>query len=116
MDSYSGEMQSFAILTMKVSVIFMMMMFRMRISLMMLMVMMMTMMVMMMMMAMMMMTMMSRMRTTIQALMACRADHDLVCIDPWRGEREVWEAGDIAREGFKIKVIAILLVCHLNIS
>ena len=104
-------MQSLSILTMKVSVIFMMMMFRMRISLTMIM-MMMTMVIMMMMMMMM----MSRMRTTIQALMACRADHDLVCIDPWRGKREVWEAGDIAREGFKIKVIAILLVCHLNIQ
>ena len=104
MDSDSDEMQSLAFLTMKVSVIFMMMMFRMRISLTIIMVM------------MVMMMMMSRMRTTIQALMACRADHDLVCIDPWRGEREVWEAGDIAREGFKIKVIAILLVCHLNIS
>ena len=102
MDSDSDEMQSLSIMTMKVSVIFMMMMFRMRISLMMMMV--------------MMMTMMSRMRTTIQALMACRADHDLVCIDPWRGEREVWEAGDIAREGFKIKVIAIFLICHLNIQ
>ena len=102
----SDEMQSLSILTMKVSVIFMMMMFRMRISLMMIMV--------MVIMMVMMMTMMSRMRTTIQALMACRADHDLVCIDPWRGEREVWEAGDIAREGFKIKVIAILLVCHIQ--
>ena len=105
MNSDSDEMQSLAFLTMKVSVIFMMMMFRMRISLMMMVIMM-----------VMMMTMMSRMRTTIQALMACRADHDLVCIDPWRGKREVWEAGDIAREGFKIKVIAILLVCHLNIQ
>ena len=73
-------------------------------------------MMMMVMMVMMMVMMMSRMRTTIQALMACRADHDLVCIDPWRGKREVWEAGDIAREGFKIKVIAILLVFHLNIQ
>ena len=108
MDSDSDEMQNLSIMTMKVSVIFMMMMFRMRISLTIIMVMMMTMMVMMMM--------MSRMRTTIQALMACREDHDLICIDPWRGKREVWEAGDIAREGFKIKVIAILLVCHLNIS
>ena len=108
MDSDSDEMQSLSIMTMKVSVIFMMMMFRMRISLMMIMV--------MVIMMVMMMTMMSRMRTTIQALMACRADHDLVCIDPWRGEREVWEAGDIAREGFKIKVIAIFLICHLNIQ
>ena len=31
-------------------------------------------------------------------------------------KREVWEAGDIAREGFKIKVIAIFLICHLNIQ